>query len=139
MVDLEYAIGEILKFSDRAPVEFVEDPEDPHAEYVIVNTCGFLSSARQESEETLSYYDSLGKKLILMGCYVSVKDDAFLAGLHNLHSIIPFMSYSVIEELVLGKKSKLNLSAIVRAKQAHKESKEKTLSNYLASIEAPGK
>ena len=139
MVDLEYAIGEILKFSDRAPVEFVEDPEDPHAEYVIVNTCGFLSSARQESEETLAYYDSLGKRLILMGCYVSVKDDAFLASLKNLHSIVPFMSYSVIEELVLGKKSKLNLSAIVRAKQAHKESKEKTLSNYLASIEAPGK
>lgn len=74
-----------------------------------------------------------------MGCYVSVKDDAFLASLKNLHSIVPFMSYSVIEELLLGKKSKLNLSAIVRAKQAHKESKEKTLSNYLASIEAPGK
>lgn len=139
MVDLEYAIGEILKFSDRAPVEFVEDPEDPHAEYVIVNTCGFLSSAREESEQTLAYYDSLGKKLILMGCYVSVKDDAFLASLRNLVSVIPFISYSVIEELVLGKKSKLNLSAIVRAKQAHKESKEKTLSNYLASIEAPGK
>ena len=139
MVDLEYAIGEILKYSDRAPIEFHNDPEDPHAEYVIVNTCGFLSSARQESEETLSYYDSLGKKLILMGCYVSVKDDAFLAGLKHLVSIVPFMSYSVIEELVLGKKSKFNLGAIVKAKQAHKESKEKTLSNYLASIEAPGK
>ena len=139
MVDLEFAIGEILKYSDRAPIEFVENPEDPYAEYVIVNTCGFLSSARQESEETLSYYDSLGKKLILMGCYVSVKDDAFLSGLRNLVSIVPFMSYSVIEELVLGKKSKFNLSAIVKAKQAHKESKEKTLSNYLASIEAPGK
>ena len=139
MVDLEYAIGEILKYSDRAPIEFHDDPESPDAEYVIVNTCGFLSSARQESEETLSYYDSLGKKLILMGCYVSVKDDTFLAGLQNLVSIVPFMSYSVIEELVLGKKSKFNLSAIVNAKKAHKESKEKTLSNYLASIEAPGK
>ncbi len=139
LVDLEYAIGEILKYSDRAPIEFHDDPEDPSAEYVIVNTCGFLSSARQESEETLSYYDSLGKKLILMGCYVSVKDDTFLANLRNLVSIIPFMSYSVIEELVLGKKSKFNLGAIVKAKQAHKESREKTLSNYLASIEAPGK
>ncbi len=139
MVDLEFAIGEILKYSDRAPIEFHDDPEDPHAEYVIVNTCGFLSSARQESEETLSYYDSLGKKLILMGCYVSVKDDIFLSGLRNLVSIVPFMSYSVIEELILGKKSKFNLGAIVKAKQAHKESKEKTLSNYLASIEAPGK
>lgn len=139
MVDLEFAIGEILKYSDRTPIEYCEDPEDPETEYVIVNTCGFLSSAREESEETLSYYDQLGKKLILMGCYVSVKDDAFLAWLKNLHSIVPFMSYSVIEELLLGKKSKLNLSAIVRAKQAHKESKEKTLSNYLASIEAPWK
>ena len=139
MVDLEFAIGEILKFSDRTPIEFLEDPEDPHVEYVIVNTCGFLSSARSESEETLAYYDSLGKKLILMGCYVSVKDDAFLASLQNLVSVVPFISYSVIEELVLGKKSKLNLSAIVRAKQAHKESREKTLTRYLESIEAPGK
>lgn len=139
MVDLEFAIGEILKYSDRAPIEYIEDPESRECEYVIVNTCGFLSSARQESEETLSYYDSLGKKLILMWCYVSVKDDAFLSGLKNLVSIVPFMSYSVIEELVLGKKSKFNLGAIVKAKQAHKESKEKTLSNYLASIEAPGK
>ncbi len=139
MVDLEFAIGEILKYSDRAPIEYIEDPESADTEYVIVNTCGFLSSAREESENTLSYYDDLGKKLILMGCYVSVKDDAFLAGLKNLVSIVPFMSYSVIEELVLGKKSKFNLGAIVKAKQAHKQSKEKTLSNYLASITAPGK
>ncbi len=139
MVDLQFAIGEILKYSDRAPIEYIEDPEAKETDYVLVNTCGFLSSARQESEETLAYYDSLGKKLILMGCYVSVKDDAFLASLKNLVSIVPFMSYSVIEELVLGKKSKFNLSAIVKAKQAHKQSKEKTLSNYLASIEAPGK
>ena len=139
MVDLEFAIGEILKFQDQTPIEFIENPEDPSVEYVIVNTCGFLSSARQESEETLSYYDFLGKKLILMGCYVSVKDDAFLSKLQNLHSIVPFMSYSVIEELVLGKKSKFNLAGIVRAKQAHKESKEKTLTKYLESIEAPGK
>ena len=109
MVDLEYAIGEILKYSDQTPIEYVEAPESREADYVLVNTCGFLSSARQESEETLAYYDSLGKKLILMGCYVSVKDDAFLAGLKNLVSIVPFMSYSVIEELVLGKKSKFNL------------------------------
>jgi ribosomal protein S12 methylthiotransferase len=139
MVDLEFAIGEILKYSDRAPIEYHEDPESHDVEYVIVNTCGFLSSAREESEETLAYYNNLGKKLILMGCYVSVKDDTFLASLENLVSVVPFMSYSVIEELVLGKKSKFNLSAIVRAKQAHKESKEKTLTRYLESIEAPGK
>jgi tRNA A37 methylthiotransferase MiaB len=45
-----------------------------------VNTCGFLSSAREESEQTLAKFDKMGKKLVLMGCYVSVKDDKFLAG-----------------------------------------------------------
>ena len=34
LVDLEFAIGEILKWSDRAPVEYISDPEDPNAEYV---------------------------------------------------------------------------------------------------------
>ena len=139
LVDLEFAIGEILKWSDRAPVEYISDPEDPSAEYVIVNTCGFLSSARRESEETLAYYDSLGKKLVLMGCYVSVKDDAFLSGLKNLKAVIPFISYSTIEELVTGKKSKFNLTAIARARKAAHESKEAKLTEYLESIQAPGK
>jgi ribosomal protein S12 methylthiotransferase len=134
LVDLEFAIGEILKYSDRTPIEYYDNPEDPEVEHVIVNTCGFLSSAREESEETLRYYDSLGKKLILMGCYVSVKDDAFLASLKNLVSVVPFVSYSIIEELLFGKKSKLDMSALVRAKVAAKQAKEKKLSDYLASI-----
>lgn len=134
LVDLEFAIGEILKYSDRTPIEYYDSPEDPEVDHVIVNTCGFLSSAREESEETLRYYDSLGKKLILMGCYVSVKDDAFLASLKNLVSVVPFVSYSIIEELLFGKKSKLDMSALVRAKVAAKQAKEKKLSDYLASI-----
>jgi tRNA A37 methylthiotransferase MiaB len=39
MVDLQYAIGEILKYADRAPIEYIEDPEVRETEYVIVNTC----------------------------------------------------------------------------------------------------
>lgn len=134
LVDLEFAIGEILKYADTVPMEYFDTPEDPEVEYVIVNTCGFLSSAREESEATLQYYDDLGKKLILMGCYISVKDDAFLASLKHLFMIVPFMSYSVIEEILLGKKSKFNLSALVGAKQAQKQSKEKTLHTYLSAL-----
>ena len=134
LVDLEFAIGEILKYSDRTPIEYYDNPEDEDVEYVIVNTCWFLSSAREESEETLRYYDSLGKKLLLMGCYVSVKDDVFLASLKHLHSVVPFVSYSIIEELLFWKKSKLDMSALVRAKVAAKQAKEKKLSDYLWSI-----
>ena len=134
LVDLEFAVGEILKYADRVPIEYSDTPENPEVEYVIVNTCGFLSSAREESEATLRYYDDLGKKLILMGCYISVKDDAFLASLKHLFMIVPFMSYRVIEEILLGKKSKLNLSALVRAKKAQKDSREKTLGTYLSAL-----
>lgn len=134
LVDLEFAIGEILKYSDRTPIEYIEDPESPEADYVIVNTCGFLSSARAESEQTLSHYDNLGKKLILMGCYVSVKDDSFLSGLKNLHSVVPFISYTTIEGLLFGKTVGIDMSAIVRAKVAMKQSKEKKLNEYLESV-----
>ncbi len=134
LVDLEFAIGEILKYSDKTPIEYIEDPEDSETDYVIVNTCGFLSSARAESEQTLSHYDNLGKKLILMGCYVSVKDDTFLASLKNLHSVVPFISYTTIESLLFGKKWGLDIGAVVRAKVAMKESKEKKLMEYLGSI-----
>ena len=101
MVDLEFAIGEILKYSDRAPIEYIEDPESRETEYVIVNTCGFLSSARQESENTLSYYDDLGKKLILMGCYVSVKDDAFLSSLKKSFRFALLKMISEIDSSVI--------------------------------------
>lgn len=101
LVDLEFAVGQILKFSDRVQIEYFDTPEDPEVEYVLVNTCGFLSTAREESEATLKHFDDLGKKVILMGCYVSVKDDEFLSGLKHLHAVMPFTDYASIERLLL--------------------------------------
>lgn len=121
MVDLEFAMGEILKLQDRYEVEFYENPED--ADYVIVNTCGFLSSSRAESENTVSYFDKLGKKIIVMGCYIPVANDNFFAGLKNLHAMVPFINYSNVEELVTGKKSDapkklaLSLAGLKKAKE----------------------
>lgn len=102
LVDLEFAIGEILKFSNRMPIEYYDTPEMEEVDYVLVNTCGFLSTAREESEETLRKFDDLGKKTILMGCYVSVKDDTFLSSLKNLHAILPFTDYASIEKMLFG-------------------------------------
>lgn len=116
LVDLEFVLGGILG-SDQ-DTQYYDDPEDPEVKYVIVNTCGFLSSSREESEETLAYYDSLGKKLILTGCYIPVKDDAFLAGLKNLHAVVPFAEYPEVSDILSQKKSKFNLEAIKQAKNA---------------------
>ncbi len=134
LVDLEFAIGEILKFSDRIPIEYFDDPEDPRAEYVLVNTCGFLSTAREESEETMRHYDGLGKKVVLMGCYVSVKDDAFLSSLKNLYGVLSFVDYGNIERLLFGEKPVLGKPGITKLKEALSKAKEGALSEYLAKV-----
>lgn len=134
LVDLEFAIGQILKFSDRMDIQYFDTPEDPSAEYVLVNTCGFLSTAREESEQTLKYFDDLGKKVILMGCYVSVKDDEFLSSLKNLHSVMPFTDYATIEKMLLGETPKVNTAAIAKLKSGLGDLKEGKLREYLSSI-----
>lgn len=134
MVDLEFAIGQILKFSDRMDIQYFDTPEDEGAEFVLVNTCGFLSTAREESEQTLKYFDELGKKVILMGCYVSVKDDAFLSSLKNLYTVLPFTDYATIEKMLLGEVPKVNNAAIAKLKSGLGGLKEGKLREYLASI-----
>ena len=140
MVDLEFAMGEILKLQDKYEVAFYENPED--ADYVIVNTCGFLSSSRAESENTVSYFDKLGKKIIVMGCYIPVANDNFFARLKNLYAMVPFINYSNVEELITGKKSDapkklaLSLAGLKKAKDMMKsEDKEEQLEEYLKKID----
>lgn len=134
LVDLEFAIGQILKFSDRMDIQYFDTPEDEGAEFILVNTCGFLSTAREESEQTLRYFDEMGKKVILMGCYVSVKDDAFLSGLKNLYAVLPFTDYATIEKMLLGEVPKVNNAAIAKLKSGLGGLKEGKLREYLASI-----
>ena len=134
LVDLEFAIGEILKFGDRMPIEYYESPEDEEVEYVLVNTCGFLSSSREESEQTLKKYDDMGKKVILMGCYVSVKDDAFLSSLKNLHGILSFVDYGNIEKILFGENPVLGKAGISKLKDALANVKEGKLKEYLDKI-----
>ncbi|MDR2411844.1 MAG: hypothetical protein LBD88_04745 [Candidatus Peribacteria bacterium] len=38
---------------------FFNNPEDKKVEYVILNTCSFLSSARAEAEDMMEYLDTI--------------------------------------------------------------------------------
>lgn len=49
------------------------DPEKPHGEVVVINTCGFIGDAKEESVDTILQFASLRKKgkikrLYVMGC-----------------------------------------------------------------------
>ncbi len=102
-VDLEFIIWKILDISGKFDIRFFSDAEDREVEFVLINTCGFLSTSRQEAEETIKYYDKLGKKIILLGCYVPVKNDKFLSGLKNLYAIISANDYDKVEKILFKK------------------------------------
>ncbi|MDD3144635.1 MAG: MiaB/RimO family radical SAM methylthiotransferase [Candidatus Gracilibacteria bacterium] len=129
MVDTEFTIGEILKLnSDEVEINFYPDPEDELVEYVIINTCGFLSSSRDEAEETIWYYDNMGKKVILIGCYVPVKDDEFLSSLKNLEAVVPY------EEVKNTSSILLNNTKLTKLQTGLANLKKDKLKAYLSSI-----
>lgn len=82
-------IGNIFNLSNEVDIEFFTNPDEPEVEYLIINTCWFLSSSREEAENLIKEYDDKWKKVIVMGCYTEVKDDDFLSGLKNLYAVIP--------------------------------------------------
>ena len=91
LVDLEYVLWSILKLDSKNNIiNFFQNPDENEVEYVIINTCWFLSSSRDEAEWIMEDYDNIWKKLIIIGCYVPVKNDDFLAWLKNLEAVIPY-------------------------------------------------
>ena len=68
LVDSEVMLGIIEKYN----IEITNDPEA--AEIIIVNTCGFIESAKEEAINTLlemaEYKKKRCKYLIVMGCLV---------------------------------------------------------------------
>lgn len=129
MVDTEFTIWEILKLnSNEVEINFYPDPEDEEVEYVIINTCWFLSSSRDEAEETIWYYDNMWKKVILIGCYVPVKDDSFLSSLKNLEAVIPY------EEVKNTSSILLNNTSLTKLQSGLAKLKKDKLKAYLSSI-----
>ncbi|MDP1881139.1 MAG: 30S ribosomal protein S12 methylthiotransferase RimO [Parachlamydiaceae bacterium] len=72
LVDSEVMLGILLK----AGYEATENLED--ADYIVINTCGFLEASRQESRDTVEETLSSRKKtakLIVTGCMVQTHRD----------------------------------------------------------------
>ncbi len=115
LVDLEYIVWEIMS-SSKENIKYFDDPEEDDVQYVIINTCWFLSSSRDEAEKTIKYYDDLWKKIILTGCYVPVRDDDFLKTLNNLYRVFPIEQSETVSKKIF-------------------DFKEKKLQNYIENLE----
>ncbi len=95
-VDSESMLASIEKYD----YEFIEDPQD--ADFVIINTCGFIKSAKEESINTFlqfrnSYPD---KKIIIAGCFAQRYFDSIKELFPDADGFYGSQSPSMIGEIV---------------------------------------
>ncbi|MFH0993734.1 MAG: 30S ribosomal protein S12 methylthiotransferase RimO, partial [bacterium] len=87
LVDSEMIMGVLT----AAGVMIVQDPAESDA--IIVNTCGFIESAKTESRQTISEMVAYGKKLIVCGCYAQRYADRLKAEVPGIDRIITVREY----------------------------------------------
>ena len=71
LVDSQLFLWKFLT-SDHEDVDYSIDPYDPEVELVFLNTCGFISSGREEMFQTIKKLLSHQKKICIIGCAVQV-------------------------------------------------------------------
>jgi len=71
--DSEYIVTNL---EHRFDLKFVADPEK--ADFIIVNTCGFIKPAIEESVDIIKSYKSIGKKVIVTGCLLQREGEKFV-------------------------------------------------------------
>ncbi|MBP8639996.1 MAG: 30S ribosomal protein S12 methylthiotransferase RimO [Oscillospiraceae bacterium] len=94
---------QMLYLMCEAGMEIVPDPEE--AEAVVVNTCGFIESAKTEAIDTIIEMGELKKagkikSIIVTGCLAQRYKDDILKELPEIDSVLGTGSYSDIVEAV---------------------------------------
>jgi ribosomal protein S12 methylthiotransferase len=99
LVDSEVIAGHLVD----ARLRLVVDPEE--ADGVIINTCGFIESARQESLETLQEICNLKSAglvsaLVVVGCMVQRYKRELQKGHGEVDAFLPITDYSTLPDLL---------------------------------------
>ncbi|OGN55913.1 MAG: ribosomal protein S12 methylthiotransferase RimO [Chlamydiae bacterium RIFCSPHIGHO2_12_FULL_44_59] len=85
LVDSEVMIGILLK----AGFEIVQEPKK--ADYLVINTCGFLEASRQEGIDTIRemfHQKKKSAKVIIAGCMVQKHKDLLYSHFPNMHYML---------------------------------------------------
>lgn len=97
LVDSE-AILALMKNND---FEIVSSPSE--ADVIIVNTCGFIESSKQESINTILEMAAYNKFLVVTGCLVQRYKEELEKELPEVDLFIPLRDYGKIGELISEK------------------------------------
>ena len=71
LVDTQFLLGNIFSLAWNNPnyeIDYINDPYDDEVDYVFLNTCGFISSGREEMFEEIDKLLNAWKKIYLLGC-----------------------------------------------------------------------
>lgn len=120
LVDSEVMLGILL----RAGYEVA--PEMEEADYIVINTCGFLEASREESRETVSQAIAQRKesaKVIVTGCMVQTHHEElksvfpgidYLLGSGDLNGILDAVQSTQKGELITSARSYLEAGEVPR-------------------------
>ena len=110
LVDSEVMMGILLK----AGYEVVDQQKE--ADYLVVNTCGFLASSRKESSDTieaLSKEKKKGAKLIVTGCMVQKHKSELKKRFSDIHY---FLGSGDVEKILEAIEAPKSGEAVTQAK-----------------------
>jgi len=71
LVDTQFLLWNIFSIAWNNPnyeIDYINDPYDDEVEFVFLNTCGFISSGREEMFEEINKLLNAWKKIYLLGC-----------------------------------------------------------------------
>lgn len=71
LVDTQFLLWNIFSIAWNNPnyeIDYINDPYDDEVEFVFLNTCGFISSGREEMFEEINKLLNVWKKIYLLGC-----------------------------------------------------------------------
>jgi ribosomal protein S12 methylthiotransferase len=110
LVDTEVMLGILLK----AGYEVTEQLKE--ADFLIVNTCGFLEASRKESQETIQYLldeKKTGAKVIVAGCMVQKQGKEIRAQFPGVHY---FLGSGDMEKILEAIETPIPGEAVTRAR-----------------------
>ncbi len=99
LVDSEVMAGHL----GRAGIGLMTDPED--SDLVVVNTCGFIGDARQESVDTILRYAEMKRAgdirgLVVTGCLVELHEKQLALEIPEVDAFLPLSDYSGVPSVV---------------------------------------
>lgn len=105
LVDSQYVIWKILSYQSqntKEEINYISDPYDKNVEYVFLNTCGFLSTWREETMDVLQKLLEAGKIVYVLWCtiqyfkaYENEDNNEFKKELKNFNDFIDKYAWKV--------------------------------------------